>query len=126
MFYILTDADAHRDHFLAYFSQEKVSYDDYNLACIVTLPPYQKRGYGMLLIEFSESISSVGGVFGWALGQCTISAPLGKFAPCVLVTPTPHFFCFSHCPSLSQLPVTRQIAGTLQRLFPNPLANPTH
>lgn len=56
MFYILTDADAHRDHFLAYFSQEKISYDDYNLACIVTLPPYQKRGYGMLLIEFSKSI----------------------------------------------------------------------
>lgn len=58
MFYILTDADAHRDHFLAYFSQEKVSYDDYNLACIVTLPPYQKRGYGMLLIEFSKFLSS--------------------------------------------------------------------
>ena len=34
--------------------QEKVSYDDYNLACIVVLPPYQKKGYGMLLIEFSE------------------------------------------------------------------------
>lgn len=57
MFYILTDADAHRDHFLAYFSQEKVSYDDYNLACIVTIPPYQKRGYGMLLIEFSKFLS---------------------------------------------------------------------
>ena len=34
-------------------AQEKVSYDDYNLACIVVLPPYQKKGYGMLLIEFS-------------------------------------------------------------------------
>lgn len=37
-----------------YLVQEKVSYDDYNLACIVVLPPYQKKGYGMLLIEFSE------------------------------------------------------------------------
>lgn len=36
------------------FLQEKLSYDDYNLACIVVLPPYQKKGYGMLLIEFSE------------------------------------------------------------------------
>ena len=36
-------------------AQEKVSYDDYNLACIVVLPPYQKKGYGMLLIEFSAS-----------------------------------------------------------------------
>ncbi|KAG9100444.1 hypothetical protein FS749_015311 [Ceratobasidium sp. UAMH 11750] len=64
MFYILTDADAHRDHFLAYFSQEKVSYDDYNLACIVTLPPYQKRGYGMLLIEFSYELSRRAGKLG--------------------------------------------------------------
>ncbi|KAF8603301.1 acyl-CoA N-acyltransferase [Ceratobasidium sp. AG-I] len=64
MFYILTDADAHRDHFLAYFSQEKVSYDDYNLACIVTLPPYQKHGYGMLLIEFSYELSRRAGKLG--------------------------------------------------------------
>lgn len=34
--------------------KEKISYDDYNLACIVTFPPFQKKGYGMLLIEFSE------------------------------------------------------------------------
>ncbi|ELU41339.1 MOZ/SAS family domain-containing protein [Rhizoctonia solani AG-1 IA] len=70
MFYILTDADAHRDHFLAYFSQEKISYDDYNLACIVTLPPYQKRGYGMLLIEFNSvyaTLSSYDGRSTWVL-----------------------------------------------------------
>src|ERR1700722_14887869 len=35
--------------------QEKVSYDDYNLATILVLPPYQRHGYGMLMIEFSES-----------------------------------------------------------------------
>lgn len=34
--------------------QEKISYDDYNLACIVTFPPFQNRGFGKLLIEFSE------------------------------------------------------------------------
>lgn len=32
-----------------------MSYDDYNLACIITLPPYQRKGYGMLMIEFSKS-----------------------------------------------------------------------
>ena len=69
LFYIFTDADSQRDHVLGFFSkvnnlligsglnltrwQEKISYDDYNLACIVVLPPYQKKGYGMLLIEFS-------------------------------------------------------------------------
>lgn len=35
--------------------QEKESTEDYNVACILTLPPYQRRGYGKLLIEFSES-----------------------------------------------------------------------
>jgi histone acetyltransferase MYST1 len=36
--------------------QEKLSYDDYNLACIMTLPQYQRKGWGMLMIEFSASI----------------------------------------------------------------------
>ncbi|NXV58497.1 KAT5 acetyltransferase, partial [Molothrus ater] len=35
------------------FLQEKESTEDYNVACILTLPPYQRRGYGKLLIEFS-------------------------------------------------------------------------
>ncbi|KAN0138575.1 histone acetyltransferase [Lactarius tabidus] len=57
LFYIFTDADSQRDHVLGFFSKEKISYDDYNLACIVVLPPYQKKGYGMLLIEFSYELS---------------------------------------------------------------------
>ena len=35
--------------------QEKESSEDYNVACILTLPPYQRMGYGKVLIEFSES-----------------------------------------------------------------------
>lgn len=34
--------------------QEKESSEDYNVACILTLPPYQRKGFGKLLIEFSE------------------------------------------------------------------------
>ncbi|KAI0761183.1 acyl-CoA N-acyltransferase [Trametes elegans] len=64
LFYILTDADSQRDHVLGFFSKEKVSYDDYNLACIVVLPPYQKKGYGMLLIEFSYELSRRAGKIG--------------------------------------------------------------
>jgi len=45
-----------RETILGFFSKEKVSYDGYNLACIVTLPPYQKKGYGTLLIEFSYEL----------------------------------------------------------------------
>ncbi|KAF8499008.1 acyl-CoA N-acyltransferase [Russula emetica] len=64
LFYIFTDADSQRDHVLGFFSKEKISYDDYNLACIVVLPPYQKKGYGMLLIEFSYELSRRAGRVG--------------------------------------------------------------
>ncbi|KZT22090.1 acyl-CoA N-acyltransferase [Neolentinus lepideus HHB14362 ss-1] len=64
MFYVLTDADSQRDHVLGFFSKEKVSYDDYNLACIVVLPPYQRKSYGMLLIEFSYELSRRTGKVG--------------------------------------------------------------
>lgn len=36
-----------------------MSYDGYNLACIMTLPQYQRKGYGMLMIEFSMSFCIV-------------------------------------------------------------------
>ena len=36
--------------------QEKESSEDYNVACILTLPCYQRKGFGKLLIEFSESL----------------------------------------------------------------------
>lgn len=35
--------------------QEKISYDDYNLACIVVFPPFRQKGWATLLIEFSKS-----------------------------------------------------------------------
>ncbi|KAF9229844.1 acyl-CoA N-acyltransferase [Gyrodon lividus] len=64
LFYILTDADSQRDHVLGFFSKEKISYDDYNLACIIVLPPYQRKGYGMLMIEFSYELSRRAGKVG--------------------------------------------------------------
>lgn len=45
--------------------QEKESTEDYNVACILTLPPYQRRGYGKLLIEFSEYPCCWGAGWGW-------------------------------------------------------------
>lgn len=59
LFYVLTDASPQFDHVLGFFSKEKVSYDDYNLACIVTLPPAQKKGFGTLMIEFSYYLSAL-------------------------------------------------------------------
>ena len=42
LFYVLTDCDEHGCHPVAYFSKEKRSAEEYNLACILTLPPYQR------------------------------------------------------------------------------------
>lgn len=64
VFYVLTEATSQFDHVLGYFSKEKISYDDYNLACIITFPPFQKRNYGTLMIEFSYYLSSLTDVAG--------------------------------------------------------------
>lgn len=57
LFYIICDAStSYRDQPMAFFSKEKLSFDDYNLACIVTFPPYQGSGFGKLLIEFSTCL----------------------------------------------------------------------
>lgn len=81
LFYVMTEYDCKGFHIVGYFSkvsahlavpppalgqapshtrlplfQEKESTEDYNVACILTLPPYQRRGYGKLLIEFSEYV----------------------------------------------------------------------
>ncbi|KAI8422782.1 hypothetical protein MSG28_006527 [Choristoneura fumiferana] len=34
--------------------EEKNSFLNYNVSCILTLPPYQRQGYGRLLIDFSK------------------------------------------------------------------------
>lgn len=52
LFYILTEVDAAGCHMVGYFSKEKASPEEYNLACILTFPPYQRKGYGKFLISF--------------------------------------------------------------------------
>lgn len=59
LFYVMTEFDSCGFHIVGYFSKEKESTEDYNVACILTLPPYQRMGYGKLLIEFSEFNDSI-------------------------------------------------------------------
>ncbi|TPX31936.1 hypothetical protein SmJEL517_g04842 [Synchytrium microbalum] len=67
-FYVLTETEKSKgrevDHLVGYFSKEKHSLDDYNLACILTLPPFQRRGFGRMLIEFSYEASKIEGKIG--------------------------------------------------------------
>ena len=57
MFYVMCKRDDMGVHTIGYFSKEKESAENYNLACILTLPQHQRHGYGKLLIEFSYELS---------------------------------------------------------------------
>uniref|UniRef100_A0A6T8N345 histone acetyltransferase n=1 Tax=Hemiselmis andersenii TaxID=464988 RepID=A0A6T8N345_HEMAN len=57
LFYIMTEVDERGCHVVGYFSKEKESPDDHNLACIMVLPPYQRKQYGRFLISFSYELS---------------------------------------------------------------------
>ncbi|CAI4228428.1 unnamed protein product [Auanema sp. JU1783] len=59
LFYVMAEKDERGFHIVGYFSKEKESAEEYNVACILVLPPYQKKGYGRLLIEFSYELSKV-------------------------------------------------------------------
>ena len=64
LFYVLCEFDEFGFHIVGYFSKEKESSEDYNVACILTLPPYQRKGFGKLLIEFSYELSKFEGKTG--------------------------------------------------------------
>ncbi|KAI8806451.1 acyl-CoA N-acyltransferase [Cladochytrium replicatum] len=64
LFYVMTEADLEGMHFVGYFSKEKRSAASYNLSCIVTLPIYQRKGYGALLIDISYLLSKKEGLEG--------------------------------------------------------------
>lgn len=64
IFYVLCEVDREGAHLVGYFSKEKESVEGNNLACILVLPPYQRKGYGKLLIAFSYELSKQEGVCG--------------------------------------------------------------
>ncbi|ELT92280.1 hypothetical protein CAPTEDRAFT_224752 [Capitella teleta] len=61
LFYVLTVNDQDGCHLIGYFSKEKYCQQKYNLSCIMTMPQYQRKGYGRFLIDFSFLLSRVEG-----------------------------------------------------------------
>ena len=57
LFYVLARTDEQGCHLVGYFSKEKHCAQKYNVSCIMTMPHYQRRGYGRLLIDFSYLLS---------------------------------------------------------------------
>lgn len=64
LFYILTELDNYGHQIVGYFSKEKYSVESYNLACILTLPPFQRKGYGRFLITLAYELSKKEGKIG--------------------------------------------------------------
>ncbi|CAJ0550534.1 Ff.00g104640.m01.CDS01 [Fusarium sp. VM40] len=64
LFYVMTTRTEKGCHLVGYFSKEKESADGYNVACILTMPQYQRKGYGRLLIQFSYELSRIEGKLG--------------------------------------------------------------
>lgn len=64
LFYVMAARDEKGFHLVGYFSKEKESADNYNVACILTLPQFQRKGYGRLLIQFSYELSRIEGKQG--------------------------------------------------------------
>lgn len=58
LFYVLTRNDEKGCHLVGYFSKEKLSALKYNVSCIMTMPQYQRQGYGRFLIDFSKYCQS--------------------------------------------------------------------
>lgn len=61
MFYVLCRKDKYGYQVVGYFSKEKISEQGYNLACILTMPYEQRKGYGKILIDFSYMLSKKDG-----------------------------------------------------------------
>ena len=59
LFYVMCDSDSRGAHVVGYFSKEKESAEEYNVACILTLPSYQelaqncaRNGFWKFTVEF--------------------------------------------------------------------------
>jgi hypothetical protein len=63
-----TDADTSLEHrpqqVTGFFSKEKMSWDNNNLACLLVFPPFQRRGLGQILIGASYHLGRAEGRLG--------------------------------------------------------------
>lgn len=58
------DSNTGAQQAIGFFSKEKMSWDNNNLACILIFPPWQRKGLGALLIAVSYEISRREGIIG--------------------------------------------------------------
>lgn len=68
LYYVLVYTDAAADpptpQVVGFFSKEKLSWDNNNLACILVFPPWQRKGFGQVLMGASYVLSKREGRLG--------------------------------------------------------------
>lgn len=64
LFYVMAKSDRKGYHLVGYFSKEKHCQQKYNVSCIMTMPNYQRQGFGRFLIDFSYLLSKTEGTPG--------------------------------------------------------------
>ena len=55
--YTPASGDTVSSHIIGFFSKEKMSWDNNNLACILVFPPWQRKGLGQILMGVSYELS---------------------------------------------------------------------
>ncbi|KAF2835598.1 hypothetical protein M501DRAFT_961629 [Patellaria atrata CBS 101060] len=66
LYYLLvySDPDTRESQVIGFFSKEKMSWDNNNLACIIVFPPWQRQGAGQILMGVSYELSKREGRLG--------------------------------------------------------------
>lgn len=59
LYFCLCEYDEYGHHIVGYFSKNKYFTDGCNLSCILTMPFYQRRGFGKVLISLSYELSRI-------------------------------------------------------------------
>lgn len=60
----ISHPEQERRQIIGFFSKEKMSWDNNNLACILVFPPWQRRGLGKILMGISYELSRLEGRIG--------------------------------------------------------------
>jgi hypothetical protein len=61
---VLHESSTSQPQIVGFFSKEKLSWDSNNLACILVFPPWQKRGFGQVLMGVSYYLGAREGRLG--------------------------------------------------------------
>jgi histone acetyltransferase MYST1 len=56
IFYVITSVRNGVETVVGFFTKEKDTTNENNLACIIVFPPYQNKGFGSLMIKFGELV----------------------------------------------------------------------